>query len=416
VRAIICGAGIAGQALAWWLERDGWEVSVVERAPGPREEGYMIDFVGSGYDVAELMGLLPQLAEIHTKNAVVRYVAPDGSGRGRIDYDRMAQAFDGRAFTFMRPDLERVLLGQLGEAVTIRYGLTIDAIEEVEDGVVATLSDGSTEAADLLVGADGIHSRIRDLVFGPEQPLVRYLGYHTASYVFDDDALRAKLGQQFTLVATPDRQAGIYPTNDGRLAAWLIHRAPDPTLPADPAATIRATYQDLGDLVVRALAHCPSDRGLYYDQVAQIEMDGWTRGHVTLVGDACQAVSLMAGQGASMALGGAYVLAEELRGDGSIADATRRYEQRVRPAVRDKQRAGRRTARWLVPDSQWRLTVRGLIFDAARLPGLPKLMRPVLKATRGSLVPPQALADARLRHSSGGSLAASGSRARSDRP
>ena len=116
MRAIICGAGIAGLTLARWLEGDGWDVLLVERAPRPRDEGYMIDFVGSGYDVAELMGLLPQLADIHTRNAVVRYVAPDGSGRGRIDYDRLAQAFDGRAFTFMRPDLERVLLDSSGRA------------------------------------------------------------------------------------------------------------------------------------------------------------------------------------------------------------------------------------------------------------------------------------------------------------
>jgi len=395
VKAIICGAGIAGLTLAWWLERDGWEVLLVERAPGPRDAGYMIDFVGSGYDVAELMGLLPELADIHTRNAVVRYLAPDGASRGRIDYERLAQAFDGRAFTFMRPDLERVLLRQLGRGVTIRYGLTIDAVDEVGDGVVATLSDGGSEAADLLVGADGIHSRVREVVFGPEEPLVRYLGYHTASYVFTDDALRAEVGDQFMLVAAPDRQAGIYPTNDGRLAVWLVHRSPDPSLPADPAATIRPVYQDLGDLVRRALVHCPSGAGLYYDQVAQIEMDGWTRGHVTLAGDSCQAVSLMAGQGASMALGGAYVLAQELRGGGSLVDATSRYEQRMRPFVRDKQRAGRRTARWLVPDSLWRIRVRGLVFTAARLPGLPKLMRPVLKATSGSVVPRQTLAESR---------------------
>ena len=408
MRAMICGAGIAGLTLAWWLERDGWEVSLVERASGPRDEGYMIDFVGSGYDVAELMGLLPRLADIHTRNAVVRYVGPDGAGLGRIEYDRLALAFDGRAFTFMRPDLERVLLGQLGEAVTIRYGVTIDAVEEAGSGVVATLSDGRSEAADLLVGADGIHSRIRGLVFGPEEPLVRYLGYHTASYVFTDDALRAEIGQQFVLVAAPDRQAGIYPTNDGRLAAWLVHRSPDPTLPADPAATISSVYRDLGELVDRALVHCPSDGGLYYDQVAQIEMDGWTRGHVILLGDACQAVSLMAGQGASLALGGAYVLAEELRRGGSFADAALRYEQRMRPFIRDKQRAGRRTARWLVPDSEWRLRVRGLVLAAARLPGLPKLMRPVVKATRGSVVPAQALAGARARTVPGGSVAEAG--------
>lgn len=387
MKVIICGAGIAGLALAWWLDRDGWQVLLVERAPGPRAEGYMIDFVGSGYDVAELMGALPNLRDIQTSIHEVRYLDPTGQDIGGFDYHQFAAIFEDRVFTFLRGDLERVLHDLLADRVPIRYATTVDSITDSANHVAVTLSDGSTEQVDLLVGADGIHSRIRDLAFGPEQPLLRPLGYHTASYLFRDDQLRHRIGNRFLLVAVPDRQLGLYPTDNGQVAAWLVHRTDDPTLPADPRAELLDRYRGMGDLADRALAHCPAGPGLYYDQVAQIELAGWRRGRVTLVGDACQAVSLMAGQGASLAMGGAYVLADQLRRHGSTEAATAGYEQLMRPFVTTKQRAGRRTARWLVPSSTWRIHARSAAFTAMRLPGMCWLARAALAGPVASVVP-----------------------------
>lgn len=381
MRAVICGAGIAGLTLAWWLRRDGWQVRLVEHADGPRAQGYLIDFFGPGYDVAERMGLLPRLRQIQTRTTVVRYVDPAGRDRGWFDYADLAAVADGRVFTFMRGDLERALYDLLGDQVPIRYATTVDAVTHAPGGVEVTLSDGTTERADLLIGADGIHSRVRALTLGPEPPLLRPLGFHTAAYVFADDALRARVGDRFVLVAVPDRQVGVYPTDDGGLAAWLTHRVTEPALPDDPRAAVRTAYRGMGTLVDSVLEHCPDGAGLYYDQVAQIELDRWTSGRVTLCGDACQAVSLMAGQGASLAMGGAYVLAEELR-NGTPEQATARYEQRMRPFVRARQRTGRRTAEWLVPSSRWRITARGLAFAATRRPTGARLAR---KALAGSL-------------------------------
>jgi 2-polyprenyl-6-methoxyphenol hydroxylase-like FAD-dependent oxidoreductase len=166
MRGIICGAGIAGLSLAWWLDRAGWDVLVIERTLGLRDEGYMIDFLSSGYDVAELMGLIPRLKEIHYPIPEMIYVDRNGRRVAGLDYKLFYQLQKGRVFNCMRGDLERVLFEELPESVDVRFGLTIDQVKPSEEYVEVLLSNEEHERADLLVGADGIHSRVRKLVFG----------------------------------------------------------------------------------------------------------------------------------------------------------------------------------------------------------------------------------------------------------
>jgi 2-polyprenyl-6-methoxyphenol hydroxylase-like FAD-dependent oxidoreductase len=150
---------------------------------------------------------------------------------------------------------------------------------------------------------------------------------------------------------------------------------------------LRDTYADLGPTVRQALASCPDGRDLYYDQVAQIEMPSWTRGAVTLIGDAGLAVSLMAGQGASLAMGSAWLLAEQLRTTTSLADALGQYEKRMRPFVLRTQKTGRRTAKSLLPATQRGITLRRWVFAAMRLPGMKVVLRPALRRMLDSVVP-----------------------------
>lgn len=379
MRVVICGAGIAGLSLAWWLERAGWEVLVVEHAPGQRGAGYLIDFFGPGYDAVERMGLLPRVRERARTVAGVRYRDSAGRVTCELPYDSLVRLQRGRVVTLMRGELEDLLFEALGPGVEFRYSTSVDAVATAADHVAVTLTTGEVERADLLVGADGIHSRVRELAFGPERRHLRSLGYHTAAYLFADPELGARVGDRLEMVEAPGLQAGVCRLDGERLAAVFAHRAAADPLPEDPRERLRERYASLGWLIPEVLDRCPEPGQVYYDEVAQIEAASWARPRVTLLGDACQAVSLLAGQGAAMAVAGACVLAEELLRDGDAVAAPFRYEERVRPAVVRKQRAGRRIADWFVPASRTRLWLRTAALRLAARPGLVGLLGPVLR-------------------------------------
>ncbi|MGH8875745.1 MAG: FAD-dependent monooxygenase [Stackebrandtia sp.] len=370
MRVIICGAGIAGLALAGRLLATGAEPIVVEQAPGPRTQGYMIDFFGPGFDAATRTGLEPRVRELGYKVKEFGYVDKSGKVKARIDYPRFTASVSGGLVSIMRPDIELLLREPVQEKIDIRYGQTITGIDNRADGVSVTLSDGTAVDADLLVGADGIHSQTRTTVFGPESDYLRHLGFHTAAYVFEDPEIHGLVKDGFYMTDTMDRQMGFYGLRGGRVATFLVHRSDDQALPADPQATIREVYADVGWIAEKALAQCPSSENIYYDLVAQIEMPHWIDKRVTLLGDANYAVSLLAGQGASLGVAGAYVLARQLETHTDIDAALAEYQRRWHPVVTDRQAIGRRGAGWFVPHTSGQLLARRVALKAMRLPYL----------------------------------------------
>jgi 2-polyprenyl-6-methoxyphenol hydroxylase-like FAD-dependent oxidoreductase len=239
--------------------------------------------------------------------------------------------------------------------IKVHFRETVSAIEERLDGkATAHLRSGGIEEADLVVGADGIHSQVRRLTLGDEASSLRYLGYHSCAYLIDEPELRSMVNEKCMVICAPGKQLALYPTRSGQLAAWLIDVSADAAIPDDLQARVRAEYADLiqgngneAKIVRRVLELCPGPgQDFYYDQASQIELDEWSKSRTVLLGDACQAVSLMAGQGASMAMGSAWVLADELRkAKGNPAEAAKKYHQRMQLGIK----TGRTSARWLVP-------------------------------------------------------------------
>jgi 2-polyprenyl-6-methoxyphenol hydroxylase-like FAD-dependent oxidoreductase len=363
---LISGGGIAGLTLGILLKERGWSPLVVEREPAPSAGGYMMDFFGTGWDVAERMGLTEALRAIRSPIDSVRCV--DGRGRPFLDVpiDRVREALDGRYVYLLRSDLERILLERAGRAgVEIRFGASIRSLVDVGDGLEATFEDGEAVRVDLVVGADGVHSRVRELAFGPEASFARRFGCRVAAF---HAPLAPEVGRSVVLYEEPDRIAFFYPLSDDRMDAMYVFRddSPDAAARDDRLSLLRRRYEGAGWIASRVVEGLPDRTPLFFDVLEQIVMPRWSSGRVCLIGDACGCLTLAAGQGSHMAMAGAYVLASELlRSPGDHEAAFRAYESFLRPHVERKQaEAARMAARFVPSPDSWmwlrRLVIRAL--------------------------------------------------------
>jgi 2-polyprenyl-6-methoxyphenol hydroxylase-like FAD-dependent oxidoreductase len=369
MRILVVGAGIAGLTAAYWLQQGGHQVTVYERHPRLRNEGYMIDFFGPGFGVVERMNLVDRLRAIHYAVRYLQFVSPQGRPRARIDYPRVhTKMFLGKHFNLLRGELEEVLFDFVAPGVEVRLGTSPAVITNEDQRVVVEDQQGSREAFDLVIGADGVRSTVRELCFPRESWREIYLGCHTAAYVFPGSPTGLSR-EDFSTLSDAWATVGAYPVRRDRTATFFVHAAAERTTSRTPDACrdeLIGTYRDRGWIVEDLLAGFERREDLYFDDVIQVEVDRWSRGRVVLVGDACGCVSLVAGQGASMAVAGAYVLAQELtRTPADIPSALRRYEARIRPAVTMRQRSGRRNASLFLPHSRFGAAVRDRLMGLA---------------------------------------------------
>ncbi|MCB9078799.1 MAG: FAD-dependent monooxygenase [Anaerolineaceae bacterium] len=360
MKILISGGGLAGLTLAYWLDKYGFTPVVIEQSNGLRRDGYGIDFFGSGYDVAERMGLIEPLQARPIKAEYVGYVNEDGNLIAKLDIALMRKIMDGRYLPLMHRTLEETLYQAIADKVEVRFGCSLTAITQTPDTVTATFDDGRREAFDLLIGADGIHSRTRSLVFGPESEFAHYLGYYVACYSLPDHYHIGRAWQNYT---EPGRQVGAYCSDRaGELITLFMWEAPDEGhVPrAERLPRLRTAFDGMGWITPQLLADAP-DESIFMDTVTQIKMTQWHNGRVALVGDACGCMTLISGQGASMALGGAYILAEALRQNEDYAAAFRVYQNQVRPEIEARQTKARDFAKAFVPGSELGLKVQKVI-------------------------------------------------------
>ncbi len=338
---LISGAGIAGPSLALWLTKNGYRVIVVEVAPGIRPGGQTVDLRGAGGDVVERMGLMPQMREHALEQHGVAWVAADGHRRAEMP----VTAFDGNGLVskleILRGDLVDVLYQATKDSVEYRFNTRISALVQDENGVDVTLADGTNVRADLVVGADGPHSAVRGLVFGPEDEFVKPLGGYNAWFTAQDHV--GLDGWYLMYLAPGGLNASMRPTHDRAMAKAGLAFASEPI--SYDRHDLDGQRQILVDRFAGAGWHCDDllaaakeADDFYFDSFLQVKMPSWSSGRVTLVGDAGYCASPLSGMGTSLALVGAYLLAGELGPADSfdaqgIQDAMRRYQTRMRPYV-----------------------------------------------------------------------------------
>lgn len=347
-RILVCGGGIAGLTFAIALKARGFDPLVVEREPKPREEGYMMDFFGSGWDVAERLGLTGRLAAVRYPIDAVDFVDAENRPWLHVPVARMREALHGKYVYLRRQDLEAILAERArADGIEIFYGLSIAALDDAPDEVRVRFDSGDDDAFALVVGADGVHSKVRSLVFGPEEQFARFLGLTVAAFHLPRGAL--PVGDSARIYEEANRLVMLYPVAENLLDAAFILRSGGPHVPHENRAAFLRERMAGGQWLIPKLREAVPERHLFFDSVTQIAMPEWHRGRVALIGDACGCLTLLAGQGSHMAMADAYVLAEELDRQPDHRAAFAAYQRRMKPPIDRKRRSAARWASVFVP-------------------------------------------------------------------
>ncbi|MFC9646774.1 FAD-dependent monooxygenase [Streptomyces mirabilis] len=359
---LISGASIAGPALAYWLGRHGFKPTVVELAPALRGGGQAVDFRGETHlTVLERMGLTPELRRIETGGSPMRFV--DQRGRTLL---HLPAEFAGGEIEVLRGDLGRVLYEHSRPHAEYIFGDSITRLTETPSGVRVDFQQGVSRDFDLVIGADGLHSNVRRLVFGPEADYVSHLGYYAATWPLPNDL---GLGKGSVGYNAPGRLAsvGADHRDPAHAGAFVVFAAPELSYdrhdPEQQKRLIDNALAGLGWEVPRLLASLRQAPDLYFDSISRADVDTWSTGRVCLVGDAACGATI-GGMGTGTAVVAAYVLAGELaRAQGDYRAAFTRYEGRLRKYAQGCQAGGDRTGRFLAPGTATGIRLRNTLLS-----------------------------------------------------
>ena len=379
---LISGAGIAGLTLAYWLRKFGFNPSVVEQFPRLREGGYAIDFWGAGFDVAERMNIVPDLNKADLKISDMAFVDENNKRKGGLDYNKLKKLMNYRALTLLRSDLSKVIYDHLDKEIEIIFGDSISKIDQNENETVVQFQSGHIRSFHLVIGADGLHSNVRKLVFGNEAQFEKYYGFYTSSFTIGNSISTDGL---FLTYNIPDKQVAVYSISEDRTATFFIFSSPQKLSYnfhdyEKQKEILRAEFENAGWKCAEIFSKIDTAPDFYFDVVSQIQMNRWYKDRVTLVGDACDCPSLLSGQGSTLAIVGAYILAGELKhANGNYKIAFEQYENIFKPFIEHKQKSAQNFAKLLVPKNNFGIWLRNASTNLMVLPFVSRMfIRPFM--------------------------------------
>lgn len=358
MHVLISGAGVAGPALAFWLNGLGARTTLVEKANALREGGQAVDFRGPIHRaVLERMDLWDAIHERRTRPQSLALLDADASVCALMPSVMMSGDVE-----ILRGDLCRLLFERTRGDTDYRFSDQMVALRERTDGVEVDFARGATQRFDLVIGADGLHSGVRALAFGAESEFLRHHGYRIASFALENTF---RLRDTAQVYSEPGRAVCLSAASADAARALLVYcggafdgerRDYATQLPA-----LRARFADMGWYVPKVMLALNDAADLYVDAIATVHVPSYSRGRVVLLGDAAYGGTL-GGQGTSLAIVGAYVLAGELAREADPRVAFQRYEERMRPYASGCQKGAARAGSFFAPETALGLRLRNTMY------------------------------------------------------
>src|SRR5665213_2925301 len=283
---LISGAGIAGPTLGFWLKAAGFEPTLIERAPALRSGGYVIDFWGLGYDIAGRMGMIAEINRVGYKVRELRIVNDRGRRAAGFGTRLFTELTKGRFVTLPRSELSRLLFEKIKHTTEVILDDEIVGLEQQPDGVAVQLKHSGERLFDIVIGADGLHSTVRKLVFGAPQQFENNLGYIVAA--FEVRGYRPRDEDVYLVYGQPGRMVGRFTLRDDQTLFLFVFAVDGDPLPATldrQKALLHKEYAAGGWECPAVLAELDRATELYFDRVSQIRMKSWSKGRVALIGD-----------------------------------------------------------------------------------------------------------------------------------
>lgn len=331
-KVLISGASIAGTALAFWLQKDGYSITVIERSKVFRTGGQNVDIEGPGQEVIKLMGLEEKIEAMNTREKGVQLL--NNSGKAIASLPKGAAGSLTSSYEILRGDLAHIIYDETRENCDYRFGITITGIHQNDSKVFVTFSDGTKDEFDFVFCTEGVSSNTRKMVMD-ENIRYKYIGLYAAYFRIPrraDDGDWASIyngkGGSFILLRP------VYKRDTTVLVNFRRKQFDTRDIElSEQKRMLREALAGAGGLANRVLEDLDYDQDFYLGPYSQIIASTWSKGRFILLGDAAYCPSALTGQGAPLSLTGAYVLAGELRKQQPYTEAIKEYEKIIRPYV-----------------------------------------------------------------------------------